>query len=141
MKKKYKIFLNLYELNSFFIKNFIDIEFVELFKMHNDTFFGFLANCRLTVDDLRAVAKELVSGYLFLEVARDFKMEEADIEAVKIDNEKYNVRETSYQMLQLITKKRGMITLHELKNSLQKHNQEAWEKVRYALYQAGLNEP
>lgn len=105
-------------------------------------FFGFLANYRLTVDNLRTVAKELVSGHLFFEVARDFKMEEADIEAVKIDNEKYsNVRETSYQMLLLITKKRGKITLYELKNSLQKHDRKVYEKVLIALVQAGSNEP
>lgn len=105
-------------------------------------FFGFLANYRLTVDNLRAVAKELVSGHLFFEVARDFKMEEADIEAVRIDNEKYsNVRETSYQMLLLITKKRGKITLHELKNSSQKHDRTVYEKVFIALDQFGSHKP
>lgn len=111
--------------------------------MHNDTFFfGFLANSRLTEGNLWTISKELVSGHLFLAVARDFKMEEADIEAVKIDNEKYNnVRETSYQMLLLITKKRGKITFHELKNSLQKHDRKVYEKVLIALDQAGLNEP
>lgn len=98
-------------------------------------------NYRLTVDNLRAVAKELVSGHLFFEVARDFKMEEADIEAVRIDNEKYNVRETSYQMLLLITKKRGKITLHELKNSLQKHDRTVYEKVFIALDQSGSHKP
>lgn len=68
-------------------------------------------------------------------------MEEADIEAVKIDNEKYNIRETSYQMLLLITKKRGKMTFHELKNSLQKHDRKVYEKVLIALDQAGSNEP
>lgn len=127
-------------MNSHFIK--VGIKFVELFNMHIDTFFGFLANDTLTVDDLRAVSKELIAKQLFVEVARDFKMEDADIEAVKIDNEKYNnVKETSYQMLLLITKKRGKITFHELKNSLQKHDQEALVKVLYALNQTGLNEP
>lgn len=128
-------------MNSHFIK--VGIKFVELLiNMHNDTFFGFLGNDTLTVDDLRAVSKELIAKQLFVEVARDFKMEDADIEAVKIDNEKYNnVKETSYQMLLLITKKRGKITFHELKNSLQKHDQEALVKVLYALNRTGLNEP
>ncbi|XP_052674241.1 tumor necrosis factor receptor superfamily member 27-like [Crassostrea angulata] len=99
-------------------------------------------NSRLTEGNLWTISKELVSGHLFLAVARDFKMEEADIEAVKIDNEKYsNVRETSYQMLLLITKKRGKITFHELKNSLQKHDRKVYEKVLIALDQAGSNEP
>lgn len=66
--------------------------------MYNDIFFfGFLVNFRFIEGNLWIIFKEFVFGYFFFVVVRDFKMEEVDIEVVKIDNEKYNnVREIFY---------------------------------------------
>lgn len=68
-------------------------------------------------------------------------MEEEDIQAVKIDCAKENsIKETAYQMLLQIKKKRGKITLQELKSSLQNHGVGVWEKVNKVLHQTGSKE-
>lgn len=68
-------------------------------------------------------------------------MEEEDIQAVKIDYGKDNsIKETSYQMLLQIKKKRGKITLQELKSSLQNHGVGVWARVNEVLHQTGSKE-
>lgn len=90
---------------------------------------------------LNRISKYLAVDNLFVEVARDLGMEEEDIKAVKIDCGKDNsIKETAYQMLLQIKKKRGKIMLHELKSSLQNHDLGAWEKVHKVLHQIGSNE-
>eukprot|EP00105_Crassostrea_gigas_P030588 XP_011452957.1 PREDICTED: uncharacterized protein LOC105346168 [Crassostrea gigas] len=85
---------------------------------------------------LNRISKYLAVGNLFAEVARDLGMEEEDIQAVKIDYGKDNsIKETAYQMLLQIKKKRGKITLQELKSSLQNHGVGVWEKVNEVLHQ------
>lgn len=92
----------------------------------------------LSDKQLNRISKYLAVNNLFTDVARDFGMEEEDIQAVKIDYGKKNsIKETAYQMLLQIKKKRGKITLQELKSSLQNHDLGAWEKVHKVLHQTG----
>lgn len=92
----------------------------------------------LSDKQLNRISKYLAVNNLFTDVARDFGMEEEDIQAVKIDYGKENsIKETAYQMLLQIKKKRGKITLQELKSSLQNHDLGAWEKVHKVLHQTG----
>uniref|UniRef100_A0A8W8LDD0 TNFR-Cys domain-containing protein n=1 Tax=Magallana gigas TaxID=29159 RepID=A0A8W8LDD0_MAGGI len=90
----------------------------------------------LTDKHLNRISKYLAVRNLFTNVARDFGMEEEDIQAVKIDCAKENsIKETAYQMLLQIKKKRGKITLQELQSSLQNHGVGVWEKVNKVLHQ------
>lgn len=94
----------------------------------------------LTDSHLNSVSKYLVNG-LFRDVARDLGLEEEDLYAVRKDCEKDNsIKETSYQVLLQIKRKRGKITADELESSIQKHDLIAWEKVHNVLHQSGSNE-
>ena len=85
----------------------------------------------MALDDcqLRIVAKHLIVNRLYRDVARDFKLDESDIDTVKFDHQYDSVQETSYQMLLMIKKKKERIRLGSLRKSVQKHHNTAWNGI------------
>jgi hypothetical protein len=77
---------------------------------------------------LHTAARYLVTNRLYLSVAREFGLEEADINMIKYDYEHESVREVSYQMLLQISKK-CHLTLDGLKVAVEKHDQQAWQNI------------
>ena len=88
-----------------------------------------LENMALDDCQLRIVARHLVVNRLYREVARDFELKEPDIEIVKYDHQNDTVQEISYQMLLKIKKKKERITLGNLRKSVQKHDNTAWNGI------------
>ncbi|XP_062576713.1 uncharacterized protein LOC134238599 [Saccostrea cucullata] len=77
---------------------------------------------------LRSASKHLVKDRLYIHIARECGLDEADIEIVKFDHQHESVQEISYQMLLRLVRKRG-VTQDVFLKVLRKHDHLALEKV------------
>lgn len=84
-----------------------------------------------TIDEktLHIASKYLVPNRLYLLVAREFRLEEADIEIIKYNYQNESVQEVSYQMLLKISQTERHMTLDGLRDAVEKHDQQAWENI------------
>ncbi|XP_061184959.1 uncharacterized protein LOC133192976 [Saccostrea echinata] len=81
---------------------------------------------------LRSISKHLVKDRMYIHIARECGLEEADVDIVKIDNQHESVQEASYQMLRRLVMKCRTTQAVFIK-AVRKHDQLALEKVFQCL--------